>query len=56
LGSTYTVEAWQPDTRFGEPDGYRYNEICATQSLIKALWALWRHRRAGGCVRLEMRL
>lgn len=56
MGNTYTVLAWVPDTRFGPADGYHYEMVISTESVFRALWCLWTNRRAGGCVKLEVRL
>lgn len=52
MGWTWEVSAWvKPD-----PGGYTYEQVYAGESLVRALIAARRAKRAGaGCVKVEWR-
>ena len=52
MGWTYEVSVWHMD---GKGD-YRYYHEYAGESLLKALWIMWKLKRAGThCIKLEWR-
>ncbi len=52
MGNTWAVEVWGEHFVPGE---YCYMQVWQGESLFGALHALWKHRRAGGCIKLEYR-
>lgn len=61
MGTKYEVEGWRStgiQLLIGgghENVNYEWHSICRTQYLIPALWALYKHRKEYGCVKLSLR-
>lgn len=51
MGNTWEVSAYRPDGS----GGYKYISSYMGESLIAALWDMWKCKRDSGCVKLEWR-
>jgi hypothetical protein len=56
MGNGYEVYGWTYGDRLGlNKDEWYYKELYRGESLIVALWTVFRCKRQYGCVKLEVR-
>jgi len=54
MGNTFEVSEWWAQNLLAH--NYKYHSKWMGESLLKALWIMWKLKRAGaGCVKLEWR-
>jgi hypothetical protein len=55
MGNTYEVTVFG-ESGLGPPNDYREHTVYMGESLVVALWTLWKHRNDGtGCVTFNYR-